>query len=93
MIDIPFPDASQRRAIWAAAFPPETATHGLDYDALGRIEIAGGNIVVIAVNAAFLAAGDGGPVTMAHIARAARAELRKLDKDFRPSWAVPEGFR
>jgi hypothetical protein len=93
VIDIPFPDASQRRAIWAAAFPRETATHGLDYDALGRIEIAGGNIVVIAVNAAFLAAGDGGPVAMAHIARAARAELRKLDKDFRPSWAVPEGFR
>jgi hypothetical protein len=93
VIDIPFPDASQRRAIWAAAFPPETATEGLDYDALGRLEIAGGNIVVIAVNAAFLAASGGGPVTMTHIARAARAELRKLDKELRPSWPVPEVSR
>ncbi|MBU3079000.1 ATP-binding protein [Sphingomonas quercus] len=86
VIDVPFPDASQRRAIWAGAFPPETRTEGLDLDALARIDIAGGNIVVIAVNAAFLAAADGGAVTMAHIARAARAELRKLDKDFRPTW-------
>ena len=88
VIDMPFPDASQRRAIWAQAFPAETATEKLDLDALSRIEIAGGNIVVIAVNAAFLAADEGRPVGMTHIARAARAELRKLDKAFKPSWMV-----
>ena len=87
VIDLPFPDATQRRAIWARAFPSETATEGLDLDALARIEIAGGNIVVIAINAAFLAAEQERPVGMAHIARAARAEMRKLDKEFKPGWA------
>jgi hypothetical protein len=88
VIDIPFPDARQRRAIWAQAFPSETPTEGIDLDALARIEIAGGNIVVIAINAAFLAAEGGRPVGMIHIARAARAEMRKLDKEFKPSWAA-----
>ncbi len=87
VVDFPFPDSVQRRAMWARAFPPETATEGLNYDALSRLEIAGGNIAVIAVNAAFLAAADGTPVGMAHVNRAARDEFRKLDKEFRPAGA------
>ena len=87
VIDFPFPDAVQRRAIWARSFPAETATEGLDLDALARLEVAGGNITVIAVNAAFLAAADGVPVCMTHLARAARAEFRKLDKEFHSYWA------
>jgi SpoVK/Ycf46/Vps4 family AAA+-type ATPase len=87
VIDFPFPDVEQRRGIWARAFPPETETDGLDLSALARLEVAGGNIAVIAVNAAFLAAAEGTPVRMAHLARAARAEFRKLDKEFRPSWS------
>jgi hypothetical protein len=87
VIDIPFPDARNRRAIWEKAFPAETAVHGIDYDMLARMEIAGGNIIVVAINAAFLAAADGAPVGMAHIARAARAEFRKLDREFRLPWA------
>jgi hypothetical protein len=58
----------------------------LDFDLLSRLEIPGGNIMVIAVNAAFLAAAEGGPVGMTHIARATRAEFRKLDKEFRLPW-------
>jgi hypothetical protein len=83
VIDFPFPDSVQRRAMWARAFPPETATDGLNYDALARLEVAGGNISVIAINAAFLAAADGAPVGMAHVNRAVRDEFRKLDKEFR----------
>ena len=86
VIDLPFPDASQRERIWSHAFPSETRTDSIDFRALGRLEVAGGNIVVIAVNAAFLAANEGVPVSMDHIGRAARAEMRKLDKEFRPSW-------
>jgi hypothetical protein len=86
VIDIPFPDARSRRAIWERAFPPETAVQGLDFDMLARLEIAGGNIMVVAVNAAFLAAAEGTPVSMAHIARAARAEFRKLDREYRLPW-------
>jgi hypothetical protein len=87
VIDVPFPDAAQRRSIWERAFPPETVTDGLDLTALARLEVAGGNITVIAVNAAFLAAAEGKPVGMVHITRAARAEFRKLDKEFRPMWS------
>lgn len=86
VIDLPFPDAALRETIWASAFPKETKTEGLDFKALGRLDIAGGSIVVIAVNAAFRAAAEGTPVRMDHIGHAARAEMRKLDKEFRPSW-------
>ena len=58
----------------------------LDFDALARLDIAGGNIAVIAINAAFLAAADGAPLDMRHIARAARAEYRKLDRELRLNW-------
>ncbi|BCH34313.1 ATPase [Mesorhizobium sp. L-8-10] len=85
-IDIPFPDAALRRAIWMKAFPEETPKAALDFDALARLDIAGGNIAVIAVNAAFLAAAEGVPLAMRHVARAARAEFRKLDKEFRMFW-------
>ena len=87
VVDFPFPDAAQRRDIWRRAFPPETMTEGLDFGALARLDVAGGNIAVIAVNAAFLAADGGVPVRMVHLARAARAEFRKLDKEFRPLWS------
>lgn len=87
VVDFPFPDAAVRRGIWQRAFPAETATEALDFDALARLDVAGGNIAVIAVNAAFLAAAAGEPVRMAHLARAAQAEFRKLDMDFRAPWA------
>jgi len=42
--------------------------------------MAGGNIRNIALNAAFLAADDGGSLSMVHLARAARMEYAKLEK-------------
>jgi SpoVK/Ycf46/Vps4 family AAA+-type ATPase len=86
LIDIPFPDATARLLIWQKAFPTEMPCAALDFDALARLDIAGGNITVIAINAAFLAAADGVPLEMSHIARAARAEYRKLDREFRLNW-------
>lgn len=83
VIDVPFPNSSLREAIWRRAFPEETRTEGLDFARLARLELAGGNIVVIAVNAAFLAAAEGEPVRMRHIAQAARSEMRKLDQAMR----------
>ena len=44
------------------------------------MNVAGGNIRNIALNAAFLAAEDGTPVRMAHVMRAARTEYAKLDR-------------
>jgi hypothetical protein len=83
VIDVPFPDAEARRQIWRKAFPAELPCAALDFDTLARLDIAGGNISVIAINAAFLAAADGVPLGMRHIARAARAEYHKLDREFR----------
>lgn len=83
VIDVPFPDAEARRRIWQKAFPPELPCAGLDIDMLARLDVAGGNISVIAINAVFLAAAEGVPLAMPHIARAARAEYHKLDREFR----------
>ena len=47
---------------------------------LARLNVAGGNIKNIAMNASFIAANDGQPVQMAHISRAARSEYTKLEK-------------
>jgi hypothetical protein len=54
---------------------------GLDLDFLaGRIEVAGGSIRNIALAGAFLAAADGGVVTMAHVLHATRREYQKMGK-------------
>lgn len=83
VIDVPFPDAAARRRIWQKAFPPELPCAALDFDMLARLDIAGGNISVIAINAAFLAASEDAPLGMPHIMRAARAEYHKIDREFR----------
>ena len=44
------------------------------------MELTGGSIRSIAVNAAFLAAADGEPIRMPHIMRAAAREYDKLAK-------------
>jgi hypothetical protein len=80
VVTFPFPDASQRAEIWRRIFPPQTPTAGLQVDKLARLNVAGGNIRNIAMNAAFLAAGAGGPVSMAHLAHAARSECAKLER-------------
>jgi AAA+ superfamily predicted ATPase len=80
LVDFPFPDASSRRRIWEKAFPPQAAAAGLDHDALARLELAGGSIRNIALNAAFLAAQQGVPIGMSHVLHAANREYAKLEK-------------
>src|SRR4051812_44918014 len=76
----PFPDAGQRAEIWRRIFPLDTPTEGLDVSKLARLNVAGGNIHNIALNAAFLAADTEQPVRMAHLLHAARSEYAKLEK-------------
>jgi ATP-dependent 26S proteasome regulatory subunit len=80
LVDFPFPDAGSRRRIWQKVFPPQAAVDGLDYGFLARLEIPGGNIRNIALNAAFLAADEGVPIGMGHVMHAARREYAKIDK-------------
>ena len=80
IVNFPFPGIPERKRIWARAFPKETEKEGLDYERLARFNLTGGSIQNIAINAAFLAASAGGPVTMPLIFEAARSEFRKLEK-------------
>ena len=79
-VQFPFPDAAQRAAIWQHVFPPAVPVEHLDTTKLAQLNIAGGNIRNIALNAAFLAADAGEPVRMHDLFRAARHEYAKLEK-------------
>jgi SpoVK/Ycf46/Vps4 family AAA+-type ATPase len=90
IVDFPSHGEAERREIWRRIFPPETATAGLDFDRLARLGLNGGAINNVAINAAFLAAAAGTPVTMPHVLAAARTELQKMGRPFSESdfyWA------
>ena len=80
VVQFPFPDLAQREAIWRSIFPLATPLNRLDFAKLARMQVAGGNIRNIALNAAFLAAQAKGPVCMTHLLDAARAEAGKRDR-------------
>ncbi|MBG1241679.1 ATP-binding protein [Nostoc sp. NZL] len=80
VVQFPFPDTTQRAEIWRRVFPADTPTADLDALQLARLNVAGGNIRNIALNAAFLAADAGEPVQMKHVLRAAQTEYTKLEK-------------
>jgi SpoVK/Ycf46/Vps4 family AAA+-type ATPase len=81
-VHFPFPDEADRRRIWEGIWPAETPlSDDVNYDLLAhQFKLSGGNIKNIALAAAFLAAEDGGPVTMAHLTQATRREYQKLGK-------------
>ncbi|MEH1815275.1 MAG: ATP-binding protein [Nostoc sp.] len=80
IVNFPFPGVAERQLMWQKVFPPETPTQDLDFNRLARLNMTGGSIHNIALNAAFLAAGAGTSVTMQLVLAAARAEFRKLDR-------------
>jgi hypothetical protein len=79
-INFPFPDATQREAIWKSAFPQATPTRKLDHKKLAQLNVTGGNIRNIAINAAFLAAEAGTPVEMSNLFEAAKLEAQKIER-------------
>jgi len=80
VVTFPFPGVAERKRIWQKVFPPATPKEELDYDRLAKLNLTGGNIHNIALNAAFLAARAGRVVSMERIFEAARSEFRKLEK-------------
>ena len=80
VVSFPFPDAALRERIWRGVFPPGTPLGRIDWARLASVDLAGGSIRGVAVNAAFLAADAGGPVRMQHIRAAARHEFAKLER-------------
>lgn len=79
-IDFPFPDAAQREAIWSRVFPAKTPTNELAPARLAALNMAGGNIRNIALNAAFLAADGSEAVGMGHLLEAAKLEALKVER-------------
>jgi ATPase family associated with various cellular activities (AAA) len=79
-VNFPFPDAAQREAIWSRVFPAATPTQSLDTRKLSQLNVSGGSIRNIALNAAFLAAEVGTPVEMSHLIQAARLEVPKMER-------------
>ncbi|MFI0408204.1 ATP-binding protein [Actinomadura sp. 3N508] len=80
VVHFPFPDAAARERIWRLMFPPKVPCDGLDWPRLARLQVPGGHIRTIALGAAFRAAAEETPVTMAHVLAAARREYAKLEK-------------
>jgi hypothetical protein len=81
-VHFPFPDDAARRVLWERVWPagvPMAAD--VDLDAMAsRFQLSGGNIKNVALAAAFLAASNGGRVTMDHLLLATRREYQKLGK-------------
>ncbi len=80
IVHFPFPDGEQRAEIWRRIFPRPMPTKNLDVSKLARLNVTGGNIRNIMLNAAFLAADANEPVRMMHLLRAASTEYAKLEK-------------
>lgn len=79
VISFHMPDASTRTEIWKSGFTKDIPTEGIDMDFLGnKVELSGGYIKNIIINAAFNAAGDGSAVTMKHIIQSVENEYEKL---------------
>ena len=81
-LDFPFPEEADRLRIWQTLFPPDVP-RAADLDFLlfaRRFRLAGGNIRNIIVSAAYLAAADGGLVTMQHLLHGTRRELQKMGR-------------
>jgi hypothetical protein len=85
VVTFPFPDERMRERIWRRAFPAGAPVSGLDLRSLARLSVTGGSIRNIALHAAFLAAEEDGPATMAHVMAAARTEFQKLGRNLTAS--------
>ena len=90
-VHFPFPDEVSRRRIWEGIWPDETPLAAdLDpYWLASRFLLSGGNIRNVAMAAAFLAAEDETPVTIAHVLRAIRSEFLKMGKTLTEAELVP----
>jgi hypothetical protein len=80
-VDFESPEEPQRRQIWRHALPPGAPVGDLDFDFLAKqFRVTGGIIRNAALGAAFLAADEGGPVTMERVALALKREFQKLGR-------------
>ena len=80
VLDFPFPAQPERLAIWQGVFPAQAPAAALDFVHLSKLNLTGGSIHNVALNAAFMAAAGTGAITMDLVLAAARDEFRKLGR-------------
>ncbi|MGF6508589.1 ATP-binding protein [Paraburkholderia sp. 32] len=82
VIEFPLPDASLRERLWRAAIPSGArVAHDVDLAFLARqFALAGGDIRVAALDAAFAAVADEAPIDMARLCQAVSRQLLKQGK-------------
>lgn len=80
IIHFPFPDETSRKKIWKYVFPQSAPLDGLDFTRLSKLNITGGHIRNIALNASFIAAEKNCPVNMNHLKQAIQTEYDKLER-------------
>jgi AAA+ superfamily predicted ATPase len=80
VVQFSFPDQQHRELIWRRVFPAATPLEEIAYGKLAKLNMSGGNIRNIALNAAFLAADEGTPVRMKHLLQAAHGEAAKREQ-------------
>ena len=81
-VSFPFPGEEDRLRIWTGMWPagmPKVPDLDFSYIAR-RFKFSGGNIKNVALAASFLAASDGGIVTMQHLFHATQREFDKMGK-------------
>jgi hypothetical protein len=82
VVQFPFPDVQAREELWRRQFPKRAPLNGIDVNALARLQVTGGSIRSIALNAAFKAADLERPIDQELLLEAARAEFAKLERGF-----------
>jgi len=92
-VEFPMPEEEDRLEIWRRTFPKEApVSDDLDLPFLAKqLRLAGGNIKNIVLEAAFMAAEGGMPISMVHLIRATRREHQKIGKLFQDSDFGPYG--
>jgi SpoVK/Ycf46/Vps4 family AAA+-type ATPase len=86
MIEFPMPDPALSRKLWKKIFPDNAPVcDDLDYDFLSKeLQLSGGSIRNIALNAAVYAASASSNIAMRHVMRAVRREYQKTGRPFGP---------
>jgi hypothetical protein len=84
IVQFPFPDDGAREQIWRLHLPSRAPLGAIDYAALAKLQLSGGHIRSVALNAAFMAAQRDGAIEQRDLLSAARAEFAKLERTFTP---------
>jgi ATP-dependent 26S proteasome regulatory subunit len=82
IVQFPFPDEAARDQIWRLHLPSRAPLGVVDFGALAKLQLSGGHIRSVALNAAFSAARRGAAIEQRDLIAAARAEFAKLERSF-----------